>query len=268
MRFPIKPIRGQAPNRSHPLMRGLLGWWICVEAGGVPRDFSGNGVDGIFSDTVGWTPGQTGHALNFTAAGTLDLGTDDNAYDPGTGSFTYSCRVSANTNTGEIMGTFADTGSPVSYWDIYFQNGASSLSYLFRCRDTTNHSAGFNVTTTHIPDYNAWHMVTCVLDRNTDLMKAYVDGKFIGSGSLTFVVNISTDDVPRIGGRNIAGSETERLTGNIDDVRIWNRALSTEEILSVYNHPYAAFLDEEPRAIFSGLAGSSARLNLPLLGVG
>jgi len=63
-------------------------------------------------------------------------------------------------------------------------------------------------------------------------MKLYVDGKEVDSGN-AYSVNISTNHNVKIGGYKISGDH--EFNGYIKDVRIYNRALTANEISNIYN---------------------------------
>ena len=77
-----------------------------------------------------------------------------------------------------------------------------------------------------------WHFVTFVRDTEQDKFYIYVDGREIASTSNT------GKDVTPAGpfyiGRDARTGRTV-INGKIDDVRIYNRALSSEEVIALYN---------------------------------
>ncbi len=77
---------------------------------------------------------------------------------------------------------------------------------------------------------NKYHMVTMTYDRTT--LKVYVDGIVVGSTLKTF--NNRWDNNPVIGYESNNYTIT-RYSGLIDDVRIYSRALSAEEMQMMYN---------------------------------
>jgi hypothetical protein len=78
-------------------------------------------------------------------------------------------------------------------------------------------------------NYNTWYMIASTLKNDT--VKAYINGSFIGEGILTGPIN--PDSKPLEIGRDVPGA-TEVFNGKIDDIRLYNRALSDAEIFSVF----------------------------------
>jgi len=78
-------------------------------------------------------------------------------------------------------------------------------------------------------NFNNWYMVASTLKNDT--VKVYVNGVYKGEGTLTGPISLDTK--PLEIGRDTPGS-TEVFHGKIDDIRIYNRALSESEIDTIY----------------------------------
>jgi gliding motility-associated-like protein len=83
---------------------------------------------------------------------------------------------------------------------------------------------------TNVADGN-WHHVAVVFDRD-DKITIYTDGAFDNDANMSTVGNVDNIDLLRIGAANVAGSPLQNFNGYIDEVRIWNKALTTGEITS------------------------------------
>jgi len=87
---------------------------------------------------------------------------------------------------------------------------------------------------------NQWLFIVGTYDGST--MKLYIDGSLANTQSITGLLN-SNDDALLIGTRLKLRSDT--FNGKIDDIRIYNRALSAREVQTLYaagNHPLSLFL--------------------------
>ncbi|MDP4814427.1 MAG: LamG domain-containing protein, partial [Saprospiraceae bacterium] len=75
-----------------------------------------------------------------------------------------------------------------------------------------------------------WHLLTGTYDGVS--AKLYIDGSLVSSVNVKYSLQKSTQPL-------LFGNETKNLSrffnGNIDDIAIWNRALSENEIKSLYN---------------------------------
>jgi hypothetical protein len=89
-------------------------------------------------------------------------------------------------------------------------------------------------------NFNTWYLIASTL-RN-DTVKAYINGLFIGEGTLTGPVN--PDSRPLEIGRDVPGA-TEVFNGKIDDIRIYNRALSDTEIQTLFEGNLGIFPDDQ-----------------------
>jgi hypothetical protein len=115
-----------------------------------------------------------------------------------------------------------------TYCDIMVMNGS---------RITTT------ATTSTIVPRGSWTHLTCTIDRD-GLMKIYKNGVFINSKNISMLDGIPLVTFPifAIGAYGVVSSLSTapnlaypRFNGTIDEVAIWNRALSSDEISAMYN---------------------------------
>jgi hypothetical protein len=86
---------------------------------------------------------------------------------------------------------------------------------------------------TNIP-LNQWkHIVTTI---SNGITKFYVDGVLISSGNSGVFPQTPISTMPILIGRNIQGGSPEAANGKIDDIGIWNRALSQQEVTNLNNN--------------------------------
>ncbi len=158
--------------------------------------------------------------LTPTLGTALEFGGDDMAFAPFDSAFlspkwSVSCWVKIGAGNPAAGGAILDFGSPVNknWWlttngaakGVRFNVGAQSLAHNF----ATN------------PD--GWHHVAATYSGTSLLL--YVDGALTG----TVTAPISTDTLPLFFGRRPNGA-SNFFTGNLDDVRMFNRQLSQTEI--------------------------------------
>jgi hypothetical protein len=79
------------------------------------------------------------------------------------------------------------------------------------------------------PSIAEWHNIVAVWDGTVG--KIYLDGRLEASASMASSIPASDRSV--LVGK--ADNDTVYLKGTIDDIRIYNRVLSEEEIRSLYN---------------------------------
>jgi hypothetical protein len=108
------------------------------------------------------------------------------------------------------------------------------------------------VSTTSYADGN-WHMLTFVRDVENKVGQLYVDGCYVGGYSMGSIINDVTNEL-RFG----TYGEGEYYTGKMDDARLYDRALSAEEIAALYTQN-GAIIYTVPA---SGLGTFSAAYNI------
>jgi prepilin-type N-terminal cleavage/methylation domain-containing protein len=204
----------------------LVGLWTFDEGSGtVAYDYSGNNATGSWQGTLGsqWTTGKVGSgAGNFNGSNQfVNIGNSSNIEPANSitvsawvnpSSFTpLSAAVSSITN-GYILGYFSAAGSP----NIYIWNsGTSNWS-----------AAGSSITLST----NAWQYLVGTFDGR--YLRIFINGTQtgvtdLGASGNTIGYNSNTTYIGRYG--------NNYFPGLIDDVRIYNRALSAAEIQALYN---------------------------------
>jgi gliding motility-associated-like protein len=129
-----------------------------------------------------------------------------------------------------------------------FQNGNNSYQILSIDAQTLNHGmtsaqlesgqisifAGGENNPFFTPiDSNQWYMLTLV--RNTTNVEYYLNGILLGSNNSGTITSTSNDNENLLIG--VDRSEiVQFFKGNIDDIGIWNRALTQQEIEQLFSH--------------------------------
>jgi hypothetical protein len=181
--------------------------------------------DGDATDSVGGNDGTEVGGPTYNPgfhSQAIDLDGNDDYVDCGNDSsfnITDSITLSAL-----IKGTFN------SFWDPIISKGSD----WWLIRGIGNELAlycinfGFLTGSANIND-NQWHHIVGVYDGSK--MYLYVDGKLDAYKSASGSLNVSAANV------YIGGSPSQSFNGLIDDVRIYNRALSADEIRTLYFGP-------------------------------
>ncbi len=96
-----------------------------------------------------------------------------------------------------------------------------------------------DATTTQSLNDSKWHFITAVRDPSVDKLHLYIDGILIDTVDdiSESAINQTSSRWLAIGGSNNSSRGViSRFTGEIDDVRIYNRALSQSEVQQLYAH--------------------------------
>jgi len=202
------------------LREGLVGYWPLDETSGTTAyDESVSGYNGtIVGATINQT-GKVGQAISFDGNDTI---TTSWTGISGANSRTASAWFKASDlNTYRTLVSWGDLTSP----GRLFEFGLSSVGTVW------GHPSGnpiVNSSSTY--DDNLWHHAVWVhsLDGPSSL---YVDG--VSVSTMTRILNTYTTKFVGIGYRTT--DNTDYFNGLIDEVAIWSRALSTDEISALYN---------------------------------
>ena len=228
----IKPLRGIRLDKSHPLNRGLVACYLFNEGDGkIVQDLSGNGNHGTIHNMAfpptaasGWNAGRRGTALDFDGANDYVEITNNPSLNFGVGeSFSVQAWVK-----------FA--GSDAS--QTIYRSSTASAKFILERRSgglVRFQIRGTNVTsTTNINDGN-YHHILGIRNGSTGVLSLYIDGVSEGTPTGTDTGSVTDTANHRIGARQ---NDTELFNGIIDEVRIYNRVLSAEEIKQLYLYPY------------------------------
>jgi len=206
--------------------RGLAGWWKLDEISGLTaEDSSCNGNNGTLTNMAGdeWTTGQLDGALEFDGSNDY-VNVDDAASLDITNAITVMAWIKPSNPSGNWQSIVANspTGGQYNYW-FYLESNALKLSVYSSTYPNL-------IVSNAISAANAWyHVAFTALDGSTT--KIFVNGNEVGSrtagtehwaGGYTTISDLRPS-------RNIC------FAGTIDDVRIYNRALSAEEIEELAN---------------------------------
>ena len=204
----------------------LVGWWRFDDGSGTTAmDFSGKGNDGTLQGDTIWVPGRFGKAVQFD-------GVDDFVEVPHAESLTADTEVTvmAWINTPRHM------GPNDALWQGILSKSNNPRSYSFYTRDgaTLHFSIGpggayvGSGSSASVPvPLDEWaHVCAMVID---DHHQYYINGEDAGTGGAGTVMPGADDTASVVVGRAGEGAGRSFL-GMIDDVRIYMRGLSQEEV--------------------------------------
>jgi hypothetical protein len=196
----------------------------------VAKDQSGQGNDGTIYNGAGAVIGRKGQAISFDGVDDFIEASDESSLNFGTGSFTVSAWVNFRSFPSSDYFTIADK-MDYSMWSGWFFGINSSGSIRFNVDDGTNEE---QVSTGAIST-NTWYHVVAVVDRaNTDQL-VYINGS--QSGNIPDITGDggydSQDGVTLMVGSG-HNSTANEMSGKIDELRIYNRALSPTEVADLY----------------------------------
>ncbi len=200
---------------------GLVAHWKLDEmtgilaADGSVNDYSGTLVNMDDSD---WVPGNTGNALDFDGVNDYVVADSVCAAMAG-GDVTVSAWIKAPATNPAIqfmIGINASNGNNRLLLGTQADSAKLSL-----------HESGWHDTTATVID-NTWHHIAYVLEDSSDTITIYVDGSDVLS--FTSTVSIADDDTLSLGQKYTGATPNYFYDGLLDEVRVYDRALSPTEI--------------------------------------
>jgi len=209
----------------------LVGYWSFNEGFGTKtEDKSEYGNNGSIKNGVSWIYGRFGEALKFNGVdGYVDV-SDNASLDLGDDDFSIELWVKhgeVTDHSGYVVKGGSTRSESVDGEPTYCVRHYQS-SPVFFIEDGVN---DVSIHASTLTEDNSWHHIVGV--REGDYIKIYVDGKLEGQSDAS-IVGSTDNEYPLVIGRQ-ASNAGQYLNGIIDEVRIWNRALSPEEINASYN---------------------------------
>ena len=226
---------------NDPTIGGLVGWWTFNEGSGTNvYDYSGNNnFLTITNNTSFWTNGisLTGLGVNGTVLTAAYKLSSDYSFANSTFSVCAWAKTSA---TGEEV--IISRGGWFGGWRLGFNTpGRNNLIYFNQLNAGNAYTA--QVVSTNALNDGKWHFLSIVTTTSTIAASNCFANLWIdGVSNNTNFVGSSTYNPPSSGmgiGFN-SGGNNYPFNGSIDDVRIYNRALSSDEILKLYNGGYGS----------------------------
>jgi hypothetical protein len=226
---------------SYVPSNGLVGYW---PFNGNANDESGNGNNGTVNgatltadrfgnannaysfDGVDDFINLGGYVLNSPQEYTIDMWIKLNNSD-------FSYLFSQATN-GEIQIQLDGSGN-IKSWNKLTNGGSVSIG-------------------TTVPNFSEWHHITSVFNNNTKILQFVIDGQYF-STIIPNNVNIQSFVGPALLGRQSNLSENF-YSGYLDDIGIWNRALTQQEITAMNNGvSYSDTCNNVSGSLTQGLVG-------------
>ncbi|HNI05051.1 MAG TPA: MopE-related protein [Flavobacteriales bacterium] len=210
---------------------GLVAQWLF---NGNLNDHSTNGNNGTAPGGASFTTGMDG-----TANGAFQFGGSryvlvphSNSLNLGTGDYTYSVWLNwAAGSLGNIFDKGESCCSPYRGLQCFVDHPSAGV---FHGRNNSSKA----VSSSGGLGNNAWHHI--VHTRTGSTMRIYVDG--VLNATATHPVENITTSIALFIGRNSA-SAIQFYSGKMDNLRLYNRALTAQEVTDLFAHEQAGNVD-------------------------
>jgi Tol biopolymer transport system component/subtilase family serine protease len=202
---------------------GLVSWW---RGENNANDFFGTN-NGSFLNGESYTNGRIGQAFSFNGSGNFVEIPDNNSLDVQMGDFTLAAWVKINSSREHFIAGKGACGSQSSR----FYMGVDNMNDPFL--DISHSTGGTRIGTSgNTLTVGQWHHL--VMWKQGQDFKFFKDGNFVLQTNQPFTFE-ANDAVFTIGKGNSCAPPQLTTDGAIDEVHLYNRALSDAEITTLYN---------------------------------
>ena len=202
---------------------GLVAYWPFDEGNGKKAiDVTGNGHDGEFVGSPKWVDGKFGTALEFNGADNHVAVADDDALD-----LAENLTFMAWFSPSEVLTSRRLMVKNNAIFVIFDFGNANSIDFLVKPNNT------FTESKTVDWKIGEWYHFAGTFDGKT--MKVYINGKLEGEADNN--VPITPSDLELWIGGDDNGRPTDHFPGKIDEVRLYEKALSEADIQKVMETP-------------------------------
>ena len=211
-------VNAQVP--SYVPTNGLVGYW---PFSGNANDISGNANNGVNNGATLTTDrfGNANSAYSFNGTNSFIKVLSSTSLQP-TNSISYSCWVYITTTTGT---TFFTKNYSVGNNSFAFERGGNNTFGV------TLRGIG-GLSDNHSVNLNSWNFLMCTYDGTS--LKYYLNGILVQSLNSNNLLTYTSNNL-FIGVSNDPSVAVQYFSGKLDDIGIWNRALTQDEITNLYN---------------------------------
>lgn len=254
--------------RTNARYEGCISHWLMNDGGGLTSvDISSFGNNGALSGGPAWVAGMFGPALNFDGADdVVNAGTPaalTNVIPVSITAWIYPTGWGGGGGFGRI---FSKESGPFSDNTRFYVGDATARALNF----LSNYSVTNPVAVSSVDAIvlNQWSFVVGTFKESDGGPHLYVNGietSYASRIAESGTHNTDAANSALIGNR---GDLNRGFSGRIDDVQIFNQALTATDIASMYNNPFLEFFRAR-RPLAAPLISSPTRISfLPMLGVG
>jgi len=208
------------PPPGTPGLTGVGYWPLDENAGDTARDDAADN-DGSLANGPTWTPGKAGAALQFNG-GDQFVDTKKTILDT-TGNYSASAWVRLDAVSGAFQTVVSQDGPSNSAFFLQYSGADRRFAFSF---------AGVRALAPASPVAGQWYHLVGVRDTVKGELKLYVDGQPAGTAAAC-LGEASTGPLV-IGRGKYGGNPVDYWGGAIDQVHVYDRALSATEVAELH----------------------------------
>ncbi|WP_410644106.1 LamG-like jellyroll fold domain-containing protein [Amycolatopsis sp. lyj-346] len=214
------PVSGPSVPAGTPGIDGIAAYPFDENAGTVAEDVVGS-HDATLVGGASWTAGKTGSALATSGSGQYaDTGA---ALVNTEGSYSAAAWVKFNAVGDGFQTVVSQDGDSNSAFFLQYSGADHRLAMSF---------VGTRALAPTAPEPNRWYHVAGVRDTASGTLKLYVDGRLAATKSVCLGEASTGHTV--IGRGKYGGSPVDFLDGAVDQVHVYDRALSDADVSTLY----------------------------------
>lgn len=207
---------------------GLVGWW---PFSGNANDMSGNGRHGAVNGPVLTTDrvGTSNSAYYFDGFDNLITVAPPNVSFAKGLTISIWCKLEKSTGKSQFL-VVRGNDNTAGHFHVQFNQQSYAQKFGAGINEWTT-TPGIYSANTYTTPHIGWRHLVYTYDNNKEYL--YVDSELVGE--VSFPGQIGNNSSPILFGNGYKDyNNYYRVRGSMDDIGIWNRALSEEEIKSLY----------------------------------
>ncbi|KDN17500.1 glycoside hydrolase family 2 [Amycolatopsis rifamycinica] len=215
------PVSGPSVPAGTPGIDGIAAYPFDENAGTVAEDVVGS-HDATLAGGASWTAGKSGSALATNGSGQYaDTGA---ALVNTEGSYSAAAWVKFNAVGDGFQTVVSQDGDSNSAFFLQYSGADHRLAMSF---------VGTRALAPTAPEANRWYHVVGVRDAASGTLKLYVDGQLAATKSVCLGEASTGHTV--IGRGKYGGGPVDYLNGAVDQVHVYDRALSDADVSALYS---------------------------------
>jgi hypothetical protein len=222
---------GRQENPEEVWGTGYAGVWHLGESSGYTLDSTPYGLSGSAASVTRGQSGQVGMCYVFSGAGSnVDFGDPvDGHLDFGDTSFSYGFWVRIDQSTSNYQLPLFKGGTTASNAGYEVETNTAATNMMAEVADGSTQVISDSASVT----FGQWMYIVAVVDRTADQLRFYRNGVLVGSSKdLSALTSVSNSQSFQL------SPTSWPVYGALDEVRVWQQALTTAWISTEYNNQH------------------------------
>jgi uncharacterized protein (TIGR02145 family) len=226
----LAAVGSYAQLPSYLPSNGLVGWW---PFNGNANDASGNGNNGTVNGATLTTDrvGNANRAYSFNGINNFILVSDNASLRPD--NITLSAWIKTTSNQGSIIGKTNFSTAQSEQYQLTLDYPNYGTAFAIKQNSSCNPGNGWQYSKVNVNTYDDnWHFIVGTF--NGTALRLYIDGVLVNTNNTLPLTKIDNC----IGGNLQIGRWWDNFpyyfNGKIDDIAIYNRALTPQEVSAIY----------------------------------